>query len=141
MSGYGVPANLPADFFDDNHFRQFSLFNRTRFVPDSGKRCVEQGRGIKGKGVGHSAVLDKIAKLPPHIILRHIGAGGVGTETDGNSLLQAFLCKRDDPVKNDLAVFFLLIGCVRDLPVKQRKRELPAKGWIPETPSAPGTVS
>ena len=107
----------------NNHLRHFALFNRPCYISDSGKSRIEQSRGINGKTFADSAEFHIIIKLSPHIILRYIWASGICSETDGNSLFQTFLCKRNDSVKNNFAVLLLLISCMRDRAVKQSKRK------------------
>ena len=52
--------------------------------------------------------------------MRDVGAAHVRAETDGHAGSKVCFCQRDDAVKDDLAVFLLLIGRVRDAAVEER---------------------
>ena len=103
------PQILKRVFAHDDHLRALAPLDGAGFAADSRKLGVQQSGGIERKGVAYAAEFRIVAKLPPHIVLGDVGAGGVRAKPHRNAVFQVFLRHGDDALEHNFAVFLLFI--------------------------------
>ena len=97
---------------------RFSCFDASGLAVDPDDLGISQCGCMKGICRRDTAVFNEVIDLSPHIIVRDERTACIGSETNGDVILQGFNRTVDNTLKYDLAVFLCHLSAVADASVK-----------------------